>query len=180
MNSLTKSGKKDRRKTVDLDIVNSFVKEKHNGKCLSIEYEHSHANLLFQCELEHEWKATWSNIKKGKWCPQCSMFVGERITKLFFENIFDRAFIKCRPDWLIGTNNYKLELDGYCAELGIAFEHHGNQHFEITAWTKTKEDLEARQANDFCKEKLCKEHGVKLIIVPQVPEKIKINELKSF
>lgn len=179
--NLTKTGKKDRRKTIDLGIINSFVSEQHNGACLSLEYEGAHKNLLFQCELKHEWEATWSNIKNGKWCPQCRVFVGERITKLFFESIFDKKFPKCRPDWLVGKHGKKLELDGYCSELGIAFEHNGKQHFEIVpSWNKTADDLEKQKSNDAHKAKLCKENGVKLIIIPQVPEIIKIEKLKDF
>jgi len=42
------------------------------GKCLSKEYKNSHVKLIWQCSSGHQWKATPTNIKQGKWCPFCS------------------------------------------------------------------------------------------------------------
>jgi hypothetical protein len=165
---------------IGLYHINKFVKEEHGGKCISTKYLNSKTNLLFECKYNHQWTATWDNISKGKWCPECSSYSGERITRLFFETIFDKKFPKCRPIWLVGTLGYKMELDGYCAELGIAFEHHGMHHYKINEFSNTPEKLEKRQLDDELKEKLCKENGVKLIIVPQVPDITKITELKQF
>ena len=47
-----------------------FAKTK-DGKCLSIEYTNSNTQMLWKCDKNHEWQATFDNIKHGKWCPDC-------------------------------------------------------------------------------------------------------------
>jgi len=42
------------------------------GKCLSTEYKDSRTHLVWECALGHQWKATSSNIQRGKWCPKCA------------------------------------------------------------------------------------------------------------
>ena len=42
------------------------------GKCLSDTYVNDRTKLLWQCKKGHQWKATPSNIKQGKWCPRCA------------------------------------------------------------------------------------------------------------
>jgi len=44
----------------------------YDGKCLSEEYKDSHTKLIWQCSLGHQWEATPTNIKQGKWCPHCA------------------------------------------------------------------------------------------------------------
>lgn len=60
-----------------------------------------------------------------------------------------------------------LELDGFNAELNIAFEYQGIQHYKVDGFfIKTKEQLHKRKNDDLLKQKLCFENGVKLIIIP--------------
>jgi hypothetical protein len=167
-------------KRVGLDHINEFVKEKHEGKCLSTIYKNGKQNLLFECKWGHQWLAMWTNIQKGKWCPSCASLSGERITRLYFETIFDKSFPKERPSWLLGEKGYRMELDGYCAELGVAFEHHGMQHYFISEFHKTQEELDKRQNDDKLKQRLCNKNGVKLIIVPQVPNLTPLDNLIPF
>lgn len=42
-----------------------------NGKFLSKEYVGSTIKYLWQCDQGHRWKATYSQIKRGCWCPMC-------------------------------------------------------------------------------------------------------------
>lgn len=95
-------------------------------------------------------------------------------------SIFDKKFPHARPNWLMGTKGYLMELDGFCPELGIAWEHHGMQHYIINEFSNTEEKLEKRKSDDKLKEKLCRENGIKLIVVPQVPNITKIADLKQF
>jgi len=55
-----------------------------------------------------------------------------------------------------------MSLDGYCKELGIAFEYQGHQHFIKSHY---KQNLEKRIFDDKHKVKLCKENGVILIVL---------------
>ncbi|NVM28146.1 MAG: hypothetical protein HWN65_04830 [Candidatus Helarchaeota archaeon] len=48
-----------------------IIAKMHGGDCLSTKYVNNRTKLTFCCELGHVWKATPSNIKKGKWCKEC-------------------------------------------------------------------------------------------------------------
>jgi len=46
--------------------------QKRGGKCLSKVYERARNDLTWQCSEGHVWKTTYTNIQKGRWCPECS------------------------------------------------------------------------------------------------------------
>lgn len=81
------------------------------------------------------------------------------------EDIFrGHEFPTAYPSWLRwkGAN---LELDGYNEELGIALEFSGPMH---TKWSPKQEDYYSyftRVVRDIAKRKLCKKHGVHLIVI---------------
>lgn len=170
----------DKRKTVNLKQIKQFVITKHSGKCLSTEYKNNRTHLKFECKFGHQWNAIWTNVKRGHWCNDCNELTGERITRLYFEAIFEKKFLKIRPDWLINKNNYKLELDGYCEELKISFEHNGLQHYQMNEFVNTQEKLDKIQEHDRIKIEACKKNNVNLIIIPQVPRLLSIEKLKYF
>ncbi len=65
-----------------------------------------------------------------------------------------------RPAWLVG-----LELDVFCAELNLAFEYQGKQHYSpIEAWGG-QEAFEQLKERDQKKKDLCEKHGISLIEV---------------
>lgn len=162
---------------VGLSRINEFVKLNHNGKCLSEVYVNSKTKLIFECKYNHHWKATWDNISKGKWCPQCKVLSGERIVKLYFEAIFDDKFEKIKPNWLLAPTGFKMELDGFSEKLGIAFEHQGMQHYVINEFSNTIEKLNKIKKYDLLKKEMCAKHNIKLFIIPQVPNLTTINNL---
>lgn len=43
------------------------------GKFLSTKYTRSKAKYLWECEKGHRWEAQYSNVKYGKWCPECAL-----------------------------------------------------------------------------------------------------------
>jgi hypothetical protein len=46
---------------------------KKNGVLLTNEYSNSTTKLLVRCELDgFEWGITWSNLRRGHWCPKCA------------------------------------------------------------------------------------------------------------
>lgn len=47
------------------------VAEKKRGRCLSSVYINNKAHLDWECEYGHKWKASYSNVAHGKWCPYC-------------------------------------------------------------------------------------------------------------
>jgi hypothetical protein len=48
------------------------IAEERGGKCLSATYVDSTKDLEWECKEGHQWPATPSNIKAGKWCKACS------------------------------------------------------------------------------------------------------------
>ena len=97
----------------------------------------------------------------------------EAYTRQIFEHAFDVEFQKTRPKWLNG-----LELDGYKAELNIAFEYDGEQHVVFPNWFhKNEEEFIQLQENDRKKDALCLENNVKLY---RIPHWVKFKDLPSF
>lgn len=142
-----------------------------NGECISVEYVNSKSKLTWQCQLGHHWEATPSDIKNGKWCRHCdkSKRKGENATRYFFEKIFNNKFPSSRPLWLIYEGG-RLELDGYCEDLQIAFEYQGQYHFDRTAyWYPDKSiSFERRQLIDEYKRTTCEENKVLLIEINEL------------
>lgn len=150
------------------------------GKCLSEAYKNQHSKLKFECALGHAWEALPQTIKRGSWCPECSAGLGERITREFFQQVFKAKFPISYPEWLVNAEGNRLELDGYCESLGLAFEHHGDQHYsEKSYFIDSDEKFQKRQRDDVIKAKLCEEHNVKLIIIPEVPRLTPFDQVKD-
>lgn len=148
--------------------------EERNGLCLSSSYRNLRTKLKWRCADGHEWEASPDQIRhNNSWCPTCSCNLGEEIVRAYFEAIFFKPFPRKRPKWLKG-----LELDGYNTELGIAFEHHGQQHYrQKRLYHKTKKEFEDQTSRDKRKRELCTDHKVTLFEIPEVPALTPINEL---
>jgi len=140
--------------------------EKKGGKCLSEKYVNSVTKLKWQCMEGHEWEAVPASVKSGCWCPICSEHISERICRKMFENIFNEKFPKIRPEWLVTPWGTKLELDGYCKKLGIAFEYQGAQHYKSVPMFRETRSLDEQKTLDELKRKKCEENNVLLIEVP--------------
>ena len=73
-----------------------------------------------------------------------------------------------------------LELDGYCAELGLAFEHQGLQHYEpLDVFHQTWDDVKAYQQRDALKRKLCEVNQVELIEIEAVGARTPLADLRK-
>ena len=156
-----------------------MIAEERGGKCLSDSYINANSPLLWECKHGHRWEARGNHIKRGGWCGDCSSGLGERICREFFEQIFKQRFPRSYPTWLITEEGNRMELDGYCSKLRIAFEHQGIQHYAINnLFMKTKAELERRKSLDRLKRELCKTKGVLLIQIPEVPTKVKVDNIR--
>lgn len=72
---------------------------------------------------------------------------------------------KIRPTWLKNKTGKLLELDGYCAELKLAFEYQGIQHYKENFYSKTR-GFEKQKEADNLKNILVIKKGIILIEVP--------------
>jgi len=149
------------------------------GSVVSEEYIDAKTKLLWRCRLGHEFWAKPNDIKSGQWCPHCHAPRGERITRAIFESLFGKAFPKQRPRWLRSARGTQLELDGYCEELGVAFEHQGNQHYS-TKYLSSGHDLPAIQKRDRRKRLLCRKNGIKLLAVPDLSDRLRVENAKDY
>jgi hypothetical protein len=137
---------------------------KRGGKLISDNISFSE-KLIWECDAGHTWSATYQNvIYKYSWCPYCNSSFSENICRQYLEAIFEKKFIKIRPTWLVNNSGRAMELDGYCEELGLAFEHQGLQHYETI--TSFSENIEAVQKRDEIKKNLCNKFNIILLEIP--------------
>lgn len=142
--------------------VQKLAKDR-GGRCLSLSMSKTSQKLEWECSVGHCWFANYNNVKsKNSWCPQCREFRNEKLCREIFEDIFKKPFPKLKN--IFGT---RLELDGYCKELNIAFEYNGEQHYKcIEGFKMTPDDLKKVQHRDAQKQELCDKNGVSLIVIP--------------
>lgn len=159
--------------------LNQIAKSK-GGAWVAGEFKGENHKLTWRCANGHQWMAKPGMIRMGSWCPECSAGRGERQVRAAFEQIFNIKFPRVKPDWLLNSRGRKMELDGYSAELGVAFEHQGEQHFEDNFFNLSKGSLWQRRRDDALKRKLCKKRGVALLSVPEIGSRLKIEALEPF
>jgi hypothetical protein len=149
------------------------------GECLSSDYVNMDTPLNFVCANGHTFSKTLRSVRhSGSWCNLCSAGIGERVCRSYFRQIFGLPFPTRKPRWLKNSLGNQMELDGYCKELGIAFEHQGRQHYKVVKHFKgTNERFKKRKADDKTKAKLCKKHGIQLVCVPEL---FVLTKLKDF
>jgi hypothetical protein len=150
--------------------------ESRGGKILTTEYN-PYELQTWECKHGHSFSSKYSTIKSQKvWCPYCSSGVGERVCRFVFESLFGMKFQKIRPDWLLNEKGNRLELDGFCGKLKIAFEHNGKQHYSEKYHRGTHRLIQ----DDLIKIERCKQNGITLIVVPEIPSLIKFEDCVDF
>jgi len=136
------------------------------GKCISKKYINKETKLEWECINNHRWFAKPGSVKNnGTWCPKCNINFREEICRTTFEQIFEKKFTKVKPSWLRNPDGNLMELDGFCEEYNLAFEHQGEQHYRLNAYTANRETLIKRTLHDDLKRKLCKQNSIILVIV---------------
>lgn len=91
----------------------------------------------------------------------------EEYCRSVMERLTGHKFPSCWPEWMKRpTTKRGLQLDGYCEELKVAFEHDGHQHYTWpNSFHKTKDEYNKQVERDTLKEGYCKIQGVHLIRV---------------
>jgi len=98
---------------------------------------------------------------------RCSQ--GERICREFMESKYGVPFHKIRPDFLRNpVTGENLEIDIYNEDLRLGVEYNGQQHYRFNRHFHRGSNhiFQNQQYRDLIKEQKCKEHGIRLIIVP--------------
>ena len=160
-----------------IDDCQNWAKKKV-GKCLSNEYNGALKPLEWECSEGHQWNARFNNIKnQNTWCPVCSGSRSEQMCREIIESYLLEPFPNQRPDFLGG-----LELDGYNADLKMAFEYNGIQHYEYTPnfHRDGHIDLARQQARDNIKKIKCANYNIRLLIIPHIYSFQNPQELDSF
>jgi len=143
------------------------IAEKRAGNFISEKYINDNTAHEWECAEGHRWFATPNRIKQGTWCPECADNLSERICRQYFEQIFNEKFPTRKPRWLKNSRGSRMELDGFCKKLDLAFEYNGEQHYKLKEhFHKSESDLSQRMQDDALKMELCSKHDVKLIEVP--------------
>lgn len=157
----------DRKKKYFDEFVT--IVEKNGGKFLGKleDYETAHSKIKVKCANGHIWKTCLNYLKLDRWCPKCNDSIGEIVALHSCNYLFDKEFKKIRPVWLKSKSGYRLELDMYNKELGLAVEYNGIQHYKyLDYFHKTEEEFEKRLDDDKIKIQKCEEHNIKLIVIP--------------
>lgn len=146
--------------------------ESLGGALLSTEaYRNTKQPLEWRCADGHIFRRTLDSIRSyHSFCPDCSRTwnLREQYVRSLFAHLMGASFPRRRDlPWLVNAAGARMELDGYNAELQIAFEYHGSQHYGVDGlFLKDFAALERRQADDARKAELCDAYGIILITVP--------------
>jgi len=160
------------------------VARSRGGRCLSGNYVNTYRKLCWECSEGHTWTAPPARILRGGWCPKCNFSTGEKICRIYFETLFAKKFPpahKRELEWLVSTNGVtSMELDGYCEDLNLAFEHHGKHHYQDLRYnSRNTSSLHEIQQRDERKRILCISNGITLIEVPEIGSLTRLDELES-
>lgn len=113
------------------------------------------------------WPTAWPSASKGH--RESS---GESECRRVAEMLTGKSFPKRRPNFLRNSiTDANLEIDCYCDELKIGIEYNGRQHYQyVPHFHSSKDAFYTTKYRDEMKSRLCKENGVKLIVVPYTVE----------
>jgi hypothetical protein len=106
---------------------------------------------------------------------------GEAECRRCLQDIFKKPFPSKRPDFLrnpVTGGNYNLELDCYNAEMSLAVEYSGIQHYKYVPYFHRNKDAFLNQKyRDDMKKRICKEYGINLI---EVPYTVKVEDIRAY
>jgi hypothetical protein len=140
-----------------------------NYKLLKHEKIYYSNKLQLLCPKGHVWNTTLGNFNKPQNCPHCQHpLIIQNKCKTIIESVLLKKFPTIKPDFMISPKTgRRLELDGYCEELNLAFETDGPGH-SIPIYGEDR--LAQQQARDRLKDILCRKNDVYLIRIPYTVE----------
>ncbi len=150
---------------------------KLNGGTILTEEGFGHKiKVKIKCKNNHEFITEGKSITANKWCPYCCSSRSEDICRTYLEQLLNNKFPKIRPNWLINPKTgARLELDGYCKDLKIAFEHQGKHHY----FNNDPIILETQKYRDSIKKEICQQQGILLLEIPELFIRTKLENLRN-
>lgn len=107
---------------------------------------------------------------RRSWCAKCSgkLHIAEELCRAVIEASHGHPFPSRYPgDWLRNSRHRKMQLDGYCEALALAFEYQGQQHYQdVGRYKRGADGLSKRIEDDATKARLCAERGIALVVIP--------------
>lgn len=123
-----------------------------------VEYINAHTKIRIICPIHGEFLQTPDNHLRGKRCPKCKQsLMEEDIARLLKKQSISYELEKQFP-WLS-----KQRLDFYLPQYNLAIECQGMQHFKPIEYFGGEEKFKYTIKMDKQKEKICTEHGVKIL-----------------
>lgn len=132
----------ENRKLTLEKVKEMLYKINRNIVILSNEYHGSAVKLLCKCKLDdHEWMASWDNLKQGKGCPKCGVAINSREnhwkwnSELTDKEREDKRLDPQNALWrntIFENNNYTCEL---CGKIGGVLNAH---HKDGYHWCKER------------------------------------------
>ena len=151
------------------------IAHERDGECVSEKYVNAHSKLKWKCENGHEWNATPSNIKNGKWCPLCISSGGEK----FLRNLFIKNGVKFESQKKYDDcrNVKQLPFDFYLIDYNILIEYDGHHHFKPIQFNgcsieKANKTFLGTIKNDKIKNEYCMNNNIPLIRIPYTEKNI--------
>jgi rubrerythrin len=134
---------------------------------ISNTYKSARVPMKWRCNVcDYVFSNAGCNIKAGSGCPKCVRQISknEETVREYLESKTGLTFPKVKPSFLVNPNTGKrLELDGYCKKLKMAFEYDGEQHFKpVKCWGGKNRFLKTKKL-DLLKNKLCKNNNIRLL-----------------
>ena len=138
-------------------------------------------NLAWQCAERHQWTDSYAAVVlAGRWCKTCSEGYYESRVRNLFELLLPGYMFPStlKAGLRMPDTKRPLELDGYCAQLNLAFEFQGPHHFEVLPqFAQTEDHLLRRRTIDEHKRVQCAALGIRLI---EVHFRTPVRELSSW
>lgn len=137
------------------------ILQSKNGQLLS-KYSGAYNYVSVKCNKHnYVWDMLPGNIKKGRWCPICSMGFNEKVVWDYFKNMQCNVKIQYTFDDLLGRNNENLKYDFAVFDnsdnlvylIEVDDEEHRERHLGDTPrQIKRKESkLRDKIKDDYCK-----------------------------
>jgi predicted nucleic acid-binding Zn-ribbon protein len=155
------------------------IASKYGGEVLEIART-SNRHSIWRCSLGHVFRRPFISIKElGTFCTVCSGAYAEMLCRMAVEKLFGKTFQKVRMSGMKSLRGRPLELDMYNADLKIAIEHHGSQHYKaISNWTG-EEGLRTQKLHDQRRRDFCQQNEILLIEIRQLGERTSLEQMRQ-